>query len=267
VAENVPGILQGKYEEIRKEALQKVTNDYVILEPLRLKASDFGAPTTRERVFFIGCRSDVAGTISCEDFEVSKVDNMITVDEALKGLLSDVDSNWLTEEESWRPVESLPDTPFWNRIKAYIPEGVGDAESLRRYNEESVVSGCFGTRHSQEIMERYNRLKPGERDKISKSVRLVADGFCPTLRAGTNSDRGGFQAVRPIHPTLPRVITPREAARLQGFPDWFRFAPNKWQSFRQIGNSISPIVSEIIFKVIKGQLDLNVEPDYEWKNI
>ena len=60
-------------------------------------------------------------------------------------------------------------------------------------------------------------------DPVSKSRRLNSNGFCPTLRAGTGSDKGSYQAVRPLHPTENRVITPREAARLQGFPDWFQF--------------------------------------------
>ncbi|MFX7922723.1 DNA cytosine methyltransferase, partial [Acinetobacter baumannii] len=71
-------------------------------------------------------------------------------------------------------------------------------------------------------------------------MKLDKLGFCPTLRAGTGPERGSYQAVRPIHPTSPRVITPREASRLQGFPDWFQFHPTKWHSFRQIGNSVSP---------------------------
>ncbi|MCL0160516.1 DNA cytosine methyltransferase, partial [Klebsiella pneumoniae] len=81
-------------------------------------------------------------------------------------------------------------------------------------------------------------------DKISRSQRLDPNGFCPTLRAGTGSDKGSYQAVRPIHPTQARVIAPREAARFHGFPVWFRFHPTKWHRFRQIGNSVSPLVSE-----------------------
>jgi len=81
-------------------------------------------------------------------------------------------------------------------------------------------------------------------DSISKARRLDVEGLCPTLRAGTGPERGSFQAVRPIHPRAPRVISPREAARLQGFPDWFVFDHTKWHAFRQIGNSVSPLVSE-----------------------
>jgi DNA (cytosine-5)-methyltransferase 1 len=97
-------------------------------------------------------------------------------------------------------------------------------------------------------------MKPGEKDEISKTVRLKADGLCPTLRAGTDASRGSYQAVRPVRPTAARVITPREAARLQGFPDWFQFAPTKWHSFRQIGNSVSPFVAEAVLAVLADSL-------------
>ena len=59
---------------------------------------------------------------------------------------------------------------------------------------------------------------------------------------------------KPERVTQNRVITPREAARLQGFPDWFQFSPTKWHSFRQIGNSVSPILAERIFVVIRKAL-------------
>ncbi len=108
----------------------------------------------------------------------------------------------------------------------------------------------MGTRHDASIIERYAALEPGERDEISKAVKLDANGFCPTLRAGTDITRGKYQAVRPIHHMKPRVITPREGARLQGFPDWFVFHKTKWHSFRQIGNSVSPLISEHLLTTV-----------------
>mgnify|MGYP001081628903 CR=1 FL=1 len=254
VVENVPGLLNKEYDKIRDIAISYVNNHYTILHPLKFKASDFGAATSRERVFFVGYRPETVIPLSRESFEIHKVNNLTTVADALRGLPSQICSEWLTEEQSWRVVEPLPDSPFWNRMSDIIPDGTGDQEAVRRYKEENLVSGCFGTRHTPEVMERYKNLKPGEKDRISKSVRLASDGLCPTLRAGTGPDRGSYQAVRPIHPTLPRVITPREAARLQGFPDWFQFAPSKWHSFRQIGNSVSPILAEVVCKVIRDHL-------------
>lgn len=257
VAENVPGILEDKFKQVREQALSYVENHYIVSEPLRLRASDFGAPTSRERIFFIGYRSHTGERFTVEDFESAKTQSPVTVGKALEGLPLEVDSSWLKEEQSWRPVEPLPESEYAFHVQGNIPKGVGNLEALLRYSEHKLVSGCFGTRHSPEVETRYASLQQGERDRISKSVRLKLDGFCPTLRAGTGPERGSYQAVRPIHPTLPRVITPREAARLQGFPDWFRFAPSKWHSFRQIGNSVSPILAEAIFKVIFARLYAN----------
>jgi DNA (cytosine-5)-methyltransferase 1 len=251
VAENVLGILDSQYDDIRKQAFAQVSRDYVLLEPMQLKASDFGAATSRERAFFIGYRKDLALQLSKTDFEAHKVKSPTTVTTALHGLPKRIYSTWLTEEQGWRLLDgAMPVSDFSERIINGIPQGVGDQKAIRRFNDEGAVSGCLGTRHTPEVAARYNRLKHGEKDQVSKAVRLKPDGLCPTLRAGTAADKGSYQAVRPIHPTAARVITPREAARLQGFPDWFQFAPSKWHSFRQIGNSVSPFVAEAVLRVL-----------------
>ena len=254
VAENVLGILDDQYADIRENALGLVRGDYVVLSPIRFKASEYGAATSRERAFFIGYRTDLDVEISQSDFFEAKVKQPVTVNRALCGLPTRIYSSWLTEAQGWRSVAALPDNTFTDRIVNGIPKDVGDPEAIRRYQEDRLVSGCLGTRHTAKVASRYAQLKPGQKDKTSKSVRLKADGLCPTLRAGTDAERGSYQAVRPIHPTAARVITPREAARLQGFPDWFQFAPSKWHSFRQIGNSVSPFVAEAVLKTIFSKL-------------
>lgn len=250
VAENVLGILDEQYVNIREDALRLVRSDYTVLEPIRFKASEYGAATSRERVFFIGHLTDLGASLCASDFEISKVKQPVTVGQALRGLPVRIRSNWLTEEQGWRVVSDMPSDRFTDRIVNGIPKGVGDVAAIKRYRDEQMASGCLGTRHTSEVAARYAALKPGQIDKTSKSVRLKAEGLCPTLRAGTDAERGSYQAVRPIHPTAARVITPREAARLQGFPDWFQFAPSKWHSFRQIGNSVSPFVSEAVLRVV-----------------
>ena len=253
VAENVLGILDTQYEEIREQAFALVRGDYVLLPPMRFKASAYGAPTSRERVFFVGYRADALRPLTVADFETRKVKTPTFVRDALDGLPA-VRSNWLEESQGWRCVKPLPKTDYGKRTSECIPPGMGDPESLRRYRDYGEVSGCLGTVHTDKVRDRYDAMKPGGKDTTSKAVRLKPDGFCPTLRAGTAADKGSYQAVRPIHPTMPRVITPREAARLQGFPDWFRFAPSKWHSFRQIGNSVSPFVAEAVLSVIFSSL-------------
>lgn len=255
LAENVPGILDPKYDEIRTAAFAQLGDRYRVLQPIKVQADCYGAPTTRTRIFFFGYDPlRFSGDLSEIDFSPPENIERSLVKKALEGLPLEIDPHWLTEEMGWRPVGPLGEGTFFDRVSNRIPKGLGDPQSLERYLEKGSVSGCLGTRHSDEVSLRYDALAYGETDKISRSTRLNPYGYCPTLRAGTAKDKGSFQAVRPIHYQKPRVITPREAARLQGFPDWFVFHETKWHSFRQIGNSVSPIVAEEILSIIMNNM-------------
>jgi DNA (cytosine-5)-methyltransferase 1 len=254
LAENVPGIMDAVYDDLRTKALFGLT-DYVCLDPFEVRASDFGAPTNRTRILFFGYRPEFfTQGFTVSDFEPSEKETAMIVRDALLGLPTKIKDAWLTDETGWRKVRKRPEGPFWERVFGCVPEGVGDPESLLRLRTESRVSGCFATDHTVKTRKRFSKLAAAEVDSVSRARRLDPFGTCPTLRAGTAQDRGSYQAVRPIHPSEDRVITPREAARLQGFPDWFRFAQTKWHSFRQIGNSVSPILAEAVLKVIRQRL-------------
>jgi len=102
------------------------------------------------------------------------------------------------------------------------------------------------TIHTPLSQERFSATGHGKVEPISRFLKLNPDGLCNTLRAGTGSDRGAFTSPRPIHPHAPRCITVREAARLHSYPDWFRFHVTKWHGFRQIGNSVPPLLGRAI---------------------
>lgn len=247
LAENVPGILGERYEDFIERAMSAIPKSYVRIAPFKVRANLYGAATTRTRVFFIGYDPDRIDALSQEDFAPSESTKQTLVRDALKGLRN-VEPHWQSEAESWRTVGELPKSHFWDRVTKKVPRGVGNAEAIQLLKTKRIASGFLGTAHSPETVLRFSRLEAGEVDSVYRSPRLDPSGFCPTLRAGTGSDRGSYQAVRPIHPKFPRVISPREAARLQGFPDWFVFNPTKWHSFRQIGNSVSPLVAEPLLR-------------------
>jgi DNA (cytosine-5)-methyltransferase 1 len=255
VAENVPGIMNSKYDELRARAFCHLPNNYVSLSPFEVKASQYGVPTTRTRIFFIGFDpKKFSSPLMQTDFLPVPNTQSVNVLTALHGLPLKIDRRWQSDAQGWRKAGTEVPGVFGLKVSAGIPIGIGNPALIARYLNSREVSGCLGTRHSDDIKKRYGALKYGEQDPISKSIRLNPDGFCPTLRAGTGKEKGSYQAVRPIHYKSPRVITPREAARLQGFPDWFNFHHTKWHSFRQIGNSVSPIVSEAIFSAINKKL-------------
>lgn len=250
LVENVPGILDDCFKTLRQRAFAQI-DGYKIIGPIVLKASDFGAATNRERVFYVGYLSAFYSDISPEDFMASKKNReQINVQYALKGLKKSINLSYQEERQGWQLLLQKPKGKFWKKIFGHIPVGVGNCNAIEMLRKNNLVSGCLGTNHSPDVITRYSKLSEGDIDKPSRALRLIRKGVCPTLRAGTGPDHGSYQALRPIHPTEHRVITPREAARLQGFPDWFQFDPTKWHSFRQIGNSVSPILAEEIFKII-----------------
>lgn len=254
IAENVPGILDDRYSSLLNGALAQVADSYHLLPPLSLTATDFGAPTQRTRIFFVGYRAGELGDLSEDDFSPPKVPAP-NVRQALAGLPVEIQGTGL-DALSIDSLEPDVDSPrhFVEHLSQKIPDGVGDQATVALLTKEGLVTGCTGTAHCEDVVDRFARTPPGSREKISRYPRLDPEGYCPTLRAGTDEERGSFQAVRPVHHSEPRVITPREAARLQGFPDWFVFHHTKWHAFRQIGNSVSPLVAEFVLSVIYSQL-------------
>jgi len=249
VLENVPALLHRRYRKLLDSALRPLKSAYDILDPHLLKATEVGVPTLRTRMFVVGFRKSV--TTSVTDFwKMAEMPNPPVVREALDGLPADVTSNWTASRGGVRKVRISRQGAFFEAASARIPTDLGDPAAVELLSR-NLVTGCIGTLHSDELIRRYAGLQYGESDEKTKSVKLDPKGYCPTLRAGTGPDRGSFQAVRPIHYMRPRVITPREAARLQGFPDWYQFDQTKWHSFRQIGNSVSPLVAEFVLRRVR----------------
>lgn len=266
LAENVPGIMNPKYDSIRNEAFRHIGN-YQMLDPICVRANEYGAPTIRTRYFFIGFLNDGRiDPITTDTITAMRVneEERTTVRKALEGLPSDIryrnkNSSGLKKlvQNYWdETIEHSQSEFFYRRVIGMIPENVGNQEYINTYRSKHIVNGFFSTKHTENVRARYSSLAYGQQDKISKSTRLDPDGFCPTLRAGTGPEKGSYQAVRPIHYERARVITPREAARLQGFPDWYKLPETIWHGFRQLGNSVSPIAAERVLSAIYQKLTL-----------
>lgn len=266
LAENVPGIMNSKYDDIRNEAFGHVTN-YNILDPICVKANEYGAPTTRMRYFFVGylLNGRIEPITSKDIIRMQVCNNERTnVRKALEGLPGDIryrkknssGLKKLTQNYSNANAQHEQSDFFYQRVTGMIPYNVGNQEYINTYQIRHIVNGFYPTKHATDVRARYARLAFGQQDRVSKSTRLDPEGYCPTLRAGTGPEKGSYQAVRPIHYNYARVITPREAARLQGFPDWYKLPNTIWHGFRQIGNSVSPIVAEQVLSAIYQKLML-----------
>jgi len=240
VMENVRGLAYPSARPVLDAALKCVQDDYDLLGPKVWDASTFGAATKRSRMFVIGIRKDRRAPLTEAHLAAREVP-AATVADALADLAGAT------------PIDPCPralNVDRWLITAAAVPSEY--STSLR--SNDRTFTGHRKTAHTPKVIERFAQVLPGLYDKVGRHPRLDPAGQCPTLRAGTGVDLGSFQSVRPIHPTEDRVITVREAARLQGFPDDHVFHPTVWHSFRMIGNSVSPIIAKAVFAVIRERL-------------
>ncbi len=261
--ENVEGLLDAGNIECLMEALDGLANEYSVIGPMIVDASEYGAPTKRKRVVVVGYRPDEVDPITAADLAPAKGTKAVTVHDAIFDLPEPEMVPAGKQNHIWKryPVVDGDDktlSAYAKKMRRMPTMEIGWQHSLEKL-AHGYLSGFADTSHSLKVEERFADTTPGTVEPVSRYPRLMWSGLCPTLRAGTGSDRGSFQAMRPIHPTSPRVITVREAARLQGFPDWFTFHPAKWHSFRMIGNSVSPIVSQALLTIIKSKMSQNID--------
>jgi DNA (cytosine-5)-methyltransferase 1 len=260
VMENVPGLGQKTHLPILKQLICEFQSaGYNITEPVKvLNAADFGVPQNRRRLFLLGSRMGETPLVYPQAVESGRV----TVKEAIADLPNLDDFPELLKTDSLPLTDSqlrhMQATASRYVKKLRSLEADDDNLAYRRQWNQQIITGAMRTTHRITSIERFAIMHPGQLDPISRLRRLDWDKCCHTLRAGTGINRGSHTSPRPIHPQYPRVISVREAARLHSFPDWFRFHVTKWHGFRQVGNSVPPLLGRALGKQVMAAL--NVEP-------
>ena len=108
-------------------------------------------------------------------------------------------------------------------------------------DELGTIHNHIGRKHSDEVKNRYEGLFFGERDSTTRINRLHPDRPSYTIVAG--SGKGGGKGH--VHPFYPRELTPRESARMQTFPDFWRFSGTGRHPIRQVGNAVPPVLAAV----------------------
>lgn len=239
VFENVRGLTLGKHRKFLVELIGAFKRaGYQVVEDYRvLNAADYGVPQDRRRLFLYGAsKTEQIPTYPQARARVTVADAISDIPDAdnFEQLLS----NDVVKARFGRG------TAYSRRLRGIAADP--DDYSHPRSFDRSLLTSSLRTTHTDASMKRFLSAEPGSTEPISRFFKLDLNGVCNTLRAGTDSARGAFTSPRPIHPTKPRVITVREAARLHSYPDWFRFHATKWHGFRQIGNSVPPLLARAV---------------------
>ncbi|MHB2593224.1 DNA cytosine methyltransferase, partial [Klebsiella pneumoniae] len=240
IFENVKGLTVGKHKQFLVEIMDAfkdggydVVSDYKVLN-----AADYGVPQDRRRLFLMGGRKGIALPSYPEPLSIRT-----TVGDAI-GDIPDAEKYPELWGRDW-VYAKFGEQSLYSSYLHGVRKDPSDFSYPRIFNKDKLTCSLL-TDHSDISRGRFVETLPDTVEPISRFKKLSMNGLCNTLRAGTASDRGAFTSPRPIHPIYPRVITVREAARLHSYPDWFRFHVTKWHGFRQVGNSVPPMLARSV---------------------
>jgi DNA (cytosine-5)-methyltransferase 1 len=270
VFENVRGLTIGAHRKFLQEIIQEFRdNGYRVVEDYRvLNAAQHGVPQDRRRLFLMGARkgyplSDYPGvTHESPRSPNGEAGSLFlaptpTVWDALRDLPEADDYEELLERD-WVKARFKKPTDYASVLRGDVVDP-SDFSSPREH-DATLLTSSLRTVHTELSKKRFAETAHGDTEPISRFLKLDPKGICNTIRAGTASDRGAFTSPRPIHPYSPRCITVREAARLHSYPDWFRFHVTKWHGFRQIGNSVPPLLARSVASKVREQFSGSGKP-------
>jgi len=240
IMENVSGLTIGAAKQILESVISDIeASGYNVVKPYRvLNANDYGVPQSRKRLFLLGYRSDQIAPQYPE-----RMISATSVNDAI-GDLPNIDRFDALNEKDTVAFSITPQSDYAKRLHGMTSDETDF--SYPRNWDANLLTGSMRTQHTEESVKRFSDTEPGKVEPISRFLKLDPSGQCNTLRAGTDKSRGAYTSPRPIHPRDNRCISVREAERLHSFPDWFRMHSTKWHGFREVGNSVPPLLARAV---------------------
>lgn len=272
VMENVKGMLKVADQVVvdysRLRAGKNGENYSYLVDYRILNSQYFSVAQSRERLIYIAVRSDVAAEKGLtpggilDEIEAGCQGNPAYV---LTDALEDIPALKAPRIKNQNEIDSetcgkkIDVNPFEHHENAY----------LDLINQGRRIPWLFNhkARYLSDVnYEIYRRLDQGDdatNEKIrdimpyahrnhcfkDKYYKLIADRPCRTITAHLKMDCHSH-----IHPYQVRSLTPREAARVQSFPDDYLFLGAYLKTYMEIGNAVPPVMARAIAKVIRGYL-------------
>ena len=266
VMENVKGMLSVA-NQVKEDFHSLHGVDYDVDYKI-FNAKDFGVPQNRERLIYIGIRRDLAElknvcatTIIDQISQYTEQCIKYTLGEAINDLpslqaLTIKNATELDTEASGKKImsnSSKSDTDYVNLINnGEIVPVIFNHKARYNNNRDIEIFGRMwqGDKSDSERIADIMPYKSRSHIFKDKYYKLKEDDICKTITAHMKFDCNMY-----IHPTQARGLTPREAARVQSYPDNYYFMGPYTKTYMQIGNSVPPLMARGIAKVLKEILE------------
>lgn len=255
VMENVSGILTMANGQVAKKIKAMYKDIGYSCQAKILVATDYGVPQLRKRVFFVGTKDG-----KFKSLKIPKTNSDLTGQRTLFN--KDDLPKYLTVNDAFSDILEIE--PFRNNygeasFKEYSePPKTGYQKYLRKNSDK--LYDHLAPNHSQLVVDRISHIEQGKNHSSLPHEYRIKGGYpniygrlhlerpadTITSNCGCVSAPGRF-----IHPTQNRALSIREAARLQSFPDDYRFFGSARDKYQQIGNSVSPLMSYAVARAIK----------------
>lgn len=257
VLENVPGLLSmGKEEgEVKNIILRELRELGYTVQFKLLKAEKYGVPQARRRVFFVGVKEGGPAYPSPTHSEGGKqktlsqgndLNPVVTVDDAIMDLPELPTGGGGSEEMKYT---NPPHSEYAEKMRSEVGKTLWDHEST--VNREKTVKrfkhipqGGNWEDIPAELMDNYS-----DRSRTHGHIyyRLVPEDPALTV--------ANFRKSMMVHPTQDRLLSVREAARLQSFPDDYRFISDKISDKQQmVGDAVPVRLAESIGEAVMSHL-------------
>jgi len=252
--ENVIGLINASKGNLLKEIIEGFEGIGFTVDWRVLNAANYGVPQKRERLFLIGYRGDeeinfpkpthffdgrVIGTKNKPMYIINREDGLPVV-------------------TLWDAISDLESIASGQSSEIYKGQPLNEYQRSRR-NRSKNVSLHSAANHSEKMLE---VIQHSGSSISALPSGLVTSGYSSCYSRLTSDEPSTTITVKftspasskCIHPFDDRAITPREAARIQGFDDDYHFCGSKTDIASQIGNAVPPLLGGAFAGVLSNYL-------------